>query len=410
MPHPAMPHPAMHALRVVLVLGGLASLVSFGIAGIGRSGIFNFDGRVLYAAGSTWLQNGNPYDHHALARSVANVPDMDLDAVGFFYPPQSAGICIFLALFPYSIARLIWLLLNLSSLAAIVAMTISIMRDHKSGSGVEADRWGPWVIAAIVIGNPFTTHVVWMGQTTLLSFAAVLGTWLFAGRKKWLLAGICFGLASFKPQISILLGLWLLLEKDWKTLSVGALTASAMALYPMVTQGGPLGALLAWRTGVSSDYALASNLPGFSHKVGVESLLYAIDGTSIPGSLLMAASAVLAAALWRFGRRIDRNDLLALLMIITLTFSVYLHDYDYVALIPAFVSLWWCARAGQGYAVAAGVLLVTLFLPQRGLHVLGFPLLEQWRTLVVAAMGTVILYAAITRRSNRESTAIGALE
>src|SRR5271167_2746817 len=257
------------AVVAALLLGAVASLIAFGIIGVGRGDavFFNYDGRVLFAAGRTWLQGANPYDFEALARSVAATADMHLESVGFFYPPQSAALCVVLGLFPYSIARELWLLVNLSAIAAIVALTVSAMRERTSAP---TDRWGPWVMAAIIIGNPFTAHVVWLGQTSLLGFAATLGAWRFASRGKWLVSGLCLGLASFKPQLCLLVVLWFLLERDWRTLLMGGLTSATMALYPILHDGGPIGALLAWRNGLSGGYALPANLPGFAHKVGIE--------------------------------------------------------------------------------------------------------------------------------------------
>src|SRR4051794_29737398 len=85
-------------LLALLVLAGLASLLAFGVLGVGRGEeglsldavrrrveglptmLFgpvqpgpestNFDGAVLYAAGRTWLRGANPYDHDELKRSV----------------------------------------------------------------------------------------------------------------------------------------------------------------------------------------------------------------------------------------------------------------------------------------------------------------------------------------------------
>lgn len=390
----------LRPVAMILVPASLVSLVAFGIVGVGRDGIFNFDGRVLYAAGVTWLHHDNPYDHDALAHDVDAVAGMDMDQLGFFYPPQAAAICVTLGLFPAAMAPFVWLSMNLAALAAIVAALFATLRQRRPGAAPDVEVWGAWLLAAIAIGNPFTAHVIWMGQTSLVAIAAIMGTWLFAGRKRWLLAGLCFGLASYKPQLCLLVGLWLLLERDWKTLLSGGATAAAMAIYPMAVQGGPLGALQAWRTGVSSGYSMPFNLPSFSHKIGVESLLYGIDRIALSGTLIMATSVALTGVLWAGRRRFQRDDVLTLLMIITVTFSVYLHDYDYVALIPAYASMWWYSRRGRGAAIWMCALLVILFLPQRWLRDTGIAALEQWRTVVVAAIGLLVVLGGLQRRAD----------
>jgi hypothetical protein len=353
--------------------------------------MFNLDGQALYAAGRAWLQGSNPYDFGTLSRSVAGVAGMDLgvglDTIRFFYPPQSAGFCIPLGLLPYSLACVAWLVLNLLSITAIVAMTRSAVRERAEPN---MDVWGPWVLAAIIVGSPFTTRVVWMGQTSLVAFAATLGTWLFASRKRWILAGLCLGLASFKPQICVLVVLWIALERDWKTLMVGAAAAAVLASWPMMLQGGPIGALQAWRAGVNADYAMQFNLPSWPHKVGMQSLLGDV-GVSVPSSVFLGISLVSVFILWWVRNRIAQFDVLALLMVITLTFSTYLHDYDYVVLAPVFASLWWYSRQSTAVAVFAVSLLVTLVIPQHLVRALGHLVLDQWRTVIVVIMGLIVV-------------------
>src|SRR4051812_12524014 len=108
-------------LITILLLGSLVSLVSFGILGKGRGGdgVSNFDGSVLYAAGRTWLEGKNPYDHADLKASVADEPAIKLDGILFFYLPQSSPICLALAQFPYAVAKQLWLGVILLSIAAL---------------------------------------------------------------------------------------------------------------------------------------------------------------------------------------------------------------------------------------------------------------------------------------------------
>jgi Glycosyltransferase family 87 len=193
---------------LILVLGSIASLICFGIVGIGRAGGasygFGFDFAVLYAAGRTWLEGANPYNHNELSRSVAGIEGIgSLKGFGFFYPPQSAAFFITTALFSFPVAKVVWLGFNLLSIAAIVAMTVSSINQYQQK---KRDNIGRWLMAAVAIGNPFTTHIVWMGQTSLVAFAATMAAWFFSNKNKSILAGICLGLASFKPQMCALLG------------------------------------------------------------------------------------------------------------------------------------------------------------------------------------------------------------
>jgi hypothetical protein len=316
---------------------------------------------------------------------------MDLSQVRFFYPPQASAFCILLGLFPYTVAREVWLSLNLAAIAAIVALVCLIVREETP------NRWtaGAGVLAAVVIGNPFTAHVVWMGQTALVAFAATFAAWRFAGRARWVAAGICLGLASYKPQICMLVVLWLLLERNWRVLLTAGVSATVLALYPILSQG-PLGALLAWRAGISTGYGMEFNLPSFSHKVGLESLFYA-GGVSVSAGVLLGAGILLTLGLWRIRARLLQNDILALLMAITFTFSGFLHDYDYVALAPMYVALWRLAPASLPATISSLALVALLFVPQRLVHLAAIPVLEQWRTVVIVALASIIMLLGLSR-------------
>ncbi len=84
-----------------LVALSTLSLILFGIIGIGRGDtVLNYDGAVLYAAGRAWLMGLNPYNHDVLLQSVAEIKEIyTLKIPDFFYPPQSAPLCMFAGLF-----------------------------------------------------------------------------------------------------------------------------------------------------------------------------------------------------------------------------------------------------------------------------------------------------------------------
>jgi hypothetical protein len=374
-----------------LLAAAVLALVCFGVVGVGREGMQGFDGRVLFAAGRAWLMGLNPYDHAQLVRAVAGLPDMNLDGMQFLYPPQSGAMCAVLGLFPYAIARLAWLVFNLVSVAAIAWGTVSLLRSRPGG---EDDRLGQWVVAAAFVACPFTAHVVFMGQTTIVAFAATMGAWLLSRSGRRIAAGLCLGLASYKPQVSILVIVWFLLERDWRTLLVAAVTGLVLALVPMVEQG-PLGTFLAWRTGVQQNYDLQFNLPGAPHKIGLESLL-AAAGVALPGVASSAMALLFTVLVWLRRDRIAPEDRLGLLMVVTFTFSRHLHDYDFVGLAPVFASLWWWSRQRASLAPVLLGLPVLLFIPQRLVRHLDVPVALHWRTLVVPAIALAIL--AVARR------------
>jgi hypothetical protein len=385
--------------RVVIaiaILAGLASLAAFGILGIARGGDRNFDGAVLWAAGRTWLSSGNPYDHEQLVR--ASHGQADLRWIVFFYPPQSAAICVAQGLFQYPVAKTLWLATNLACVVAIILLSWQELEHRTPG---ESNELGTWILAALILGNPFTTDVVWMGQTSLLAVAATIAAFSFGTGKsttrRSILAGICLGLASFKPQICALLGIWFLLERQWKIVAAAVITAVALSLPAMMVQG-PLGMVRAWQAGIAANYSsLIYNAAGAPHKVGLESLLQSA-GLNAPGKLITATGVVLTLCLWAIRRHFDPEDILAILMGLTFVFLGYNHDYDYVGLIPILVSLWIYARSRPKHAWFIVPLLLLLFSPQRYVREAGSPLLDQWRTPVVMALTIAVIVYSIQNR------------
>jgi hypothetical protein len=381
-----------------LVALSTLSLILFGILGIGRGASkLNFDGSVLYAAGRAWLMGLNPYNHDFLVQSVAQIKEIDsLGTAAFFYPPPSAALCMFAGLFDYSVAKFIWLGLNLLSIAAIIFMTVRTLNQHQNNS---ENQLGSWSMAAVIIGNPFTAHVVWMGQTSLMAFAATMAAWFFSQRQKFVWAGICLGIASFKPQLCLLLGLWFLLERNWKILAVAFATATIMSAYPLVLYGGPVEMLAAWYQAIQDSYSsLYFNQPGTKDIMGMESL-FASFGLKIPAIKILAV--VLPVLLWVFRNRINREDVLAVLMGISFTFLGYKHSYDYVGLFPLLTSLWLYCSNNRNTLLSSIALVFLLFFPRRVFEAANLPFLIHWRAIVVLILLVSVVALSMKAKSSQ---------
>jgi hypothetical protein len=303
---------------------------------------------------------------------------------------------MFAGLFDYSVAKYIWLGLNLLSIAAIIFMTVRTINQHQNNS---ENQLGGWIMAAIIIGNPFTAHVVWMGQTSLMAFSATMAAWFFSQRQKFVWAGICLGIASFKPQLCLLLVIWFLLERNWKILAVALATATIMSAYPLVLYGGPVAMLAAWHQGIQYSYtSLPFNKPGSIDIVGMESL-FASFGLKIPAIKIMAV--ILAVLLWVFRNRINREDVFAVLMGISFTFLGYSHAYDYVGLFPILTSLWLYCSNNRNALLSSIALVFLLFFPRRVFIAGGLPFLIHWRTIVVLILVVGVVAFSMKAKSSQ---------
>jgi len=390
---------------VALIALATVALIVFGLFGVGRGGSPNFDGQVLYAAGRTWLSGGNPYDFQQLLRSNAGT-GVQLRGLGFFYPPQSGALCMTLALLPYAAAKYLWLAINLSALPVLSCLTAAMMRSPPDSVGGN-DAWGATVMTAVIVGNPFTSQVVWWGQTSLLAFVAAFGAWYFYTRNRRVLAGICLGVATLKPQLCVLVIVWMLLEREFRTVLVGAATALALAAPPMLVRG-PVNTFLEWRAALVGSYAMPPNLPSWPHMVGLPGLLDAARiPVLIPNAVWIFVGAALVFVLWLYRSRFNNLERAALVMVVTLVFNSYLHDYDYVAVIPVLAALWTASRPCLSRSITALVLTALLFAPVPLAQRLGSPIIVQWRTVVLLVMAMMIVRPSrreeMGSRSSRET-------
>jgi Glycosyltransferase family 87 len=372
---------ARGAMAATLVLSGLAFQVCFGIIGFGRGGGRNQDGAALYAAGKTWIAGANPYDHENLLQSVRGT-GINLTDVFFFYPPQSAALVVPLAPFDYSTALLIWLTVNLIAIAAILVLVVRSAEPVSTFTGT-------WLLAALFLGSPFTAHVVWTGQTSLVAFAATYGAWFFSRRERWVQAGLCLGIATFKPQICILLLLWFFLQRSWKILAVASATIAAMSAYPVFMRG-PLGMMVEWQRGLADNYSsLVFNQPSFEHVIGLQALLNSV-GIRVPD--LLWAGALGTVVLWMFQAKILAEFIPGILFALTFVFVGHLHDYDYAGLVFVFAPLLvHTARNAVAFRSVLSLILL-LYVPQRLVRLFYIPALNHWRELLVVVLLCMLVH------------------
>jgi hypothetical protein len=117
-------------------------------------------------------------------------------------------------------------------------------------------------------------------------------------------------------------------------------------------------------------------------------------------TILLGVGIAATVGLWRFRSRFQSTDAFSLLIAITFTFSSYLHDYDYVALLPIYISLWRLAPPSIPSIVASLLLVVLLFVPQRLLQPFANPTLDQWRTVLVMMLACLVIWLSWSRSSD----------
>ena len=162
----------------------------------------------------------------AFATHEAHVPRS-----AWLYPPVFLFVAATLALLPYVAALIGW---QLASLALAGSALSAILKDRRA--------------ALVALATPLTPLLLAHGQNAFLT-AALLGFGLVLLDRRPALAGGCFGLLVYKPQLALMIGPMLLLGRHWRAIA----SAAAVALALIATSA------LIW--GVESWQAFLSTLP-----------------------------------------------------------------------------------------------------------------------------------------------------
>jgi hypothetical protein len=373
-------------------------LLAFGILGIGRAcglAASNFDMRYYYLAGQMWLHGQTPYDGPAFAKLA--LERFDLKAGAFAYPPQIAPLALALGALPFRAAQVLMTALNLGSLAALTALALR-MTPHAQAAGMSRKTATITIILlAILIGNPFATHVVWMGQTSLFAAAAALGAWYMTRQNRNTLAGVLLGLSTIKPQLVVLLVFWFLLNRRWHILAVGALTAFLCALWPTLITGFEA-TWLQWFTSLSAYQSNTVAATGFQHVFGLRSALIGmgLEPRNLAPLVLLAPLSV--GALYLARRRLDEDAPASLLFALS-ALLLYSHDYDLAACVVIVVPLAARTQDRRILQIAVLSLLGVLFFPQRFWQ--RFDLATIARTREIALLALSLVHLALAQRKTQ---------
>lgn len=200
----------------IALISALAGAAMLGIVMLTAKGTIDLLGRpvgtdfsAFWNAG--WLANrgraGDAWNiaiHTATMRVNHGAPQ--LDPTPWFYPPVFLMVASPLARLPYLLAVTLWQAL---SLALIGATLWKIVGDRRA--------------VLVALASPLSWSVLGHGQNAYLT-AALLGGGLAAIGKS-ASGGALFGALVYKPQMGLLLAPWLVIERRWAAMVVGAAAA-----------------------------------------------------------------------------------------------------------------------------------------------------------------------------------------
>ena len=401
--HGALGRPAVGLL---VNAAAVLSVVAFGLIGVGRvadrSLPLHADTQFLYVAGRMWLVGKNPYILSDFRDTCHSIPGLAEDFLrsGFCYFPTASPWCVLLGLFSLTGAEWVINIINCIAVAILAYFVVKIVSQNVSDERTNSSL--RWIVPAIVVGNPYTAHIVFEGQTTLVVSAALAAGWYYTYYdRRPIEAGILFAIASAKPQIAMVVVAWVVLvEHDWKQITASAVAALLLSALPL-WESGPVGAMQQWLASLKPYQSVDSNSLGFPNVFGIPSLL-AASGVHPPGlSLLVIPATVL---LWWYRSRLSPEYLLAVLLGESFLL-VYAHDYDLAALAIFFACVWKKGTGSVQRCVAALVFFALIFAPQRYVRHSHFAPVVHWREIVLLAYA---VWLAIDRDRDRDVAELSA--
>jgi alpha-1,2-mannosyltransferase len=245
------------------------------------------------------------------------------------YPPSSFLIVYPLALLPYLQSLAAWLALGLAGYLAALWRIFPKPLTLWVGLAFPAVFWT-------------VTH----GQTSFLTTSLFCWGLLQLPRRP-VLAGILFGILTFKPHLGLLLPVALVAGGHWRAVVAAALTALLSAVVSVVFFG--TGMWADFLTSTTDTRSMLESGLNFGHYYKMQSVFAAARLLGSPMLVAyslqaLAALAAAAAVVWIWRRPIGDPDMKnAALMAATPLSTAFIFDYDLMLLAPPIA---WLARKG----------------------------------------------------------------
>jgi arabinofuranan 3-O-arabinosyltransferase len=250
------------------------------------------------------------------------VAKLGQDFVGYFawhYPPPFLFVASLLALLPYSVGYLGWVLVSMVPYLAVMRAIVG-------------RNFG--ILLALAAPMAFLNALV--GQNGFLT-AALIGGALYLIPVRPVLAGICLGLLTYKPQYGLLFPIVLIAAGHWRVFVSAGVTAIAMVFVSWLAFGTESWlAFFHWMPrfsqaflteGKATWWKLQSIFSLVRYLGGTEQLAWAFQW------VLTASVAVVLALMWR--SRLPYTLKAAALAAGTLLTTPYLFMYDMMVLVVA---------------------------------------------------------------------------
>ena len=286
------------------------------------------DFRFFWLAGKLWADGLDPYSDSFREIGAAILPPGNV-VLYWFYPPQWWGVSRIMALLELEQAVMVWRLLNGAMLLLGTALLVAAVEKDARRRWIATALWGG--IALLI--EP-TANLLALGQSAGFVYLAL--ALLAAGglrRRPWLV-GLAVFLATFKPQVGLLVLIWAMLVPSFRIAALAGVASAGLLTLPHVMQFGPLATVREYLANAARWGDLPSNMPLTSS--GPVNLLarLGVEGIALSWQTPVAVAAIVFAARLTSDRSVRPIMPLALMTAAIAAFMP-LHIYDLtILLIP----------------------------------------------------------------------------
>ncbi len=302
----------------------------------------------------------------------------------WLYPPTFVLLLLPFGLLTYLSALALWQTLPLAGFMLVMS------------------RIGlPTLLFCLIPLSAAVVQTIVTGQNGLLT-ALLLAGGLLSLERHPMIAGVCFALATFKPQLALLIGPALIIGGHWRAL--GAMAAALVALIIITVAAFGMAPWYAFFQNLSfaQEQVALGNLPWRRMPtIFAAVLMSGLDATAaqlIQGVVALGAAAGVAWAWWR---RVHFNLRAALLVAAIPLVTPFAYDYDLVILLlPVAWLVLEAQRAPLKHAEIA-VMVLAWALPSWWMLTLVRETGVQFGPVILLSLYGVILNRALRADRNR---------
>jgi alpha-1,2-mannosyltransferase len=304
---------------------------------------------IAFYAASKLALHGDPAGVYSISKLHViqqTVIGVDTGIWAWNYPPTFLVMVLPLAFFPYGISFALWIF------PAFYGYLRMIRR-------LAPHPFTPWLFLAF----PPAVNNLFYGQNGFLS-ALLLGGGLLLADQRPFMAGLLFGLLSYKPQLAILIPIALLAGRNWRAIYGAAVSSISLVLISLLFFGlSPWKAFLdnlLFATTLLNNQKFWAKMPTIiatTRTLGADLVVAEVIQVTVT-----AMAIIIVAWLWWKGASLSLRG--SGLILATFLATPYALEYDLSLIALPFAWLGWeelSKGRRQGQALLAGCWLVTYF-------------------------------------------------